>query len=284
MSGMSGGVRRESHTRENALMVTATKTDEHLDDPPLYQMRVAAALAPMHSEPLVASQQVSQQLSGHDVDVMDVEGDWVRARGEDDYEGWMHTGFLQSRDRPLEILPSRLVSLGCMTERDGGGKRNLPLRAFLADNERVISGEALDFVRLTNRFPMYGGAIAKSAHDLFPGTSYVWGGVTPWGADCSGLVQCVYALHGRMLPRDAWQQAELGMPVSGDFDALLPGDLLFFSDRPDKRVTHVGIALGGGQMVHLALGRGGYAVETMSSNDPYVAKLREKYLFARRLL
>jgi hypothetical protein len=171
MSGMSGGVRRESHTRENALMVTATKTDEHLDDPPLYQMRVAAALAPMHSEPLVASQQVSQQLSGHDVDVMDVEGDWVRARGEDDYEGWMHTGFLQSRDRPLEILPSRLVSLGCMAERDGGGKRNLPLRAFLADNERVVSGEALDFVRLTNRFPMYGGAIAKSAHDLFPGTS-----------------------------------------------------------------------------------------------------------------
>jgi gamma-D-glutamyl-L-lysine dipeptidyl-peptidase len=87
-----------------------------------------------------------------------------------------------------------------------------------------------------------------------------------------------------MLPRDAWQQAELGMPVSGDFDALHAGDLLFFTDRPDKRVTHVAIALGSGQMVHLALGRGGYSVETMSSNDSYVVKLREKYLFARRLL
>lgn len=261
-----------------------SNVDAHLDDPPLYQARVAAALAPMHSEPQVASQQVSQQLAGHDVDVVDIDGDWVRGRGDDDYEGWIHTGFLLPRDAPIDRSPSRRVSLGCVTERAGAGRRSLPLRAFLAADEHVVSGEALDIVRLTNRFPLYGAAIAKSAHDLFPGTSYIWGGVTPWGADCSGLVQSVYALHGRMLPRDAWQQAELGRPVAGDFDALIPGDLLFFSDRPDQRVTHVGIALGGGQMVHLALGRGGYAVETLSSNEAYVAKLRERYLFARRML
>src|SRR4051812_26867539 len=267
------GARREDRDGKSALIVTATTTDAPLDDPPLFRARVAAALAPMHSEPLVASQQVSQQLAGHDIDVVDVEGDWVRARGDDDYEGWIHTGFLQSRDATLDTSASRLVSLGCVARRDGGSGRNLPLRALLSADERVVSGEALDLVRLTNRFPLYGEAIARSAHDLFPGTSYIWGGVTPWGADCSGLVQCVYALHGRMLPRDAWQQAELGMPIAGNFDALIPGDLLFFSDRPDKRVTHVGISIGGGQMVHLALGRGGYAVETLTSNEPYVAKL-----------
>jgi gamma-D-glutamyl-L-lysine dipeptidyl-peptidase len=260
----------------------APKPDVVVDDAPLYRARVAAAIAPMHSEPLVASQQVSQQLAGHDVDVMDVEGDWVRARGADGYEGWVHTGFLLPRGEPLDASSWR-VSLGCVTERNGS-RRSLPLRARLADDEHVVSGEALDDVRLTSRFPMYGEAIARSACDLFPGTSYIWGGVTPWGADCSGLAQAVYALHGRMLPRDAWQQAELGMPIAGGFDALIAGDLLFFSDRPDKRVTHVGISVGGRKMVHLALGRGGYAVETLSSNDPYVVKLREKYLFARRLL
>jgi gamma-D-glutamyl-L-lysine dipeptidyl-peptidase len=232
----------------------------------------------------VASQQVSQQLAGHDIDVMDREGDWVSARGDDGYEGWIHIGFLHPQGTPLDRKASRLVSLGCATERAGDIKRNLPLRAFLRDDERVVSGEAIDASRLANRFPLHAAAIAKSAHDLFPGTSYVWGGVTPWGADCSGLVQSTYALHGRTLPRDAWQQAELGQAIAGDFDSLIAGDLLFFSDRPDKRVTHVGISLGGGRMVHLALGRGGYAVETLSSNDPYVAKLRERYLFAKRML
>jgi hypothetical protein len=254
------------------------------DDPPLFRTRVSAAIAPMHSEPLVASQQVSQQLAGHDLDVMDEEGDWFRCRGADEYEGWIHGGFLFSRASQLESSNGFRVSLGCVTERNDGSQRALPLRAILQRDERVLSGEALDPVRLTNSFPLYGGAIAQSAHDLFRGTSYIWGGVTPWGADCSGLVQATYALHGKTLPRDAWQQAELGRRVEGEFASLIAGDLLFFTDRSDKRVTHVGISLGGGKMVHLALGRGGYAVETLDSRDPYTMKLRERYLFARRML
>ena len=254
------------------------------DDPPLFRTRVAAALAPMHSEPLVASQQVSQQLAGHDIDAMDVDGDWVRARGDDGYEGWIHTGFLDSRAVAIDRSIPRRTSLGCTTERAGGARRTLPLRALLGNDERVIDGVAVDPARLTSKFPLYGDAIAASAHDLFRGTSYIWGGITPWGADCSGLVQSTYALHGRILPRDAWQQAELGRPVEGDYEALHPGDLLFFSDRLDKRVTHVGIALGPERMVHLALGRGGYSTETLNSDERYVVKLRERYLFSRRLL
>jgi cell wall-associated NlpC family hydrolase len=90
-----------------------------------------------------------------------------------------------------------------------------------------------------------------------------------------------------MLPRDAWQQAELGSAVDdaeGHFDSTEAGDLLFFTERPDRRPTHVGIALGQGEMVHLALGRGGYACERLHGRDPYVAMLRERYLFARRLI
>jgi gamma-D-glutamyl-L-lysine dipeptidyl-peptidase len=113
----------------------------------------------------------------------------------------------------------------------------------------------------------------------------LWGGVTPWGADCSGLVQSTFALHGLEMPRDAWQQAELGEDAGRDVGELRAADLLFFSDRPDKRITHVGIALGDRRMVHLALGRGGYGVENLSDRaDPYVAKLRERFLFARRVV
>jgi len=62
-------------------------------------------------------------------------------------------------------------------------------------------------------------------------------------------------------------------------------DLLFFSDRPDGHITHVAIAAGDGRIVHLALGRGGYAVECLDDDrDEYVGKLRARFLFARRVV
>jgi cell wall-associated NlpC family hydrolase len=135
------------------------------------------------------------------------------------------------------------------------------------------------------QFPPDEGAITRSAQLYFEGTSYLWGGVTPWGADCSGLVQTVFWLHGIQLRRDAWQQAEQGAPGESDLLAARKGDLLFFSDRVDGHITHVAIALGNQRLVHLALGRGGYAVDNLADErDPYVAKLRDRFVKARRVL
>src|SRR3954466_7716277 len=101
-----------------------SKAEGHVDDPPLYRARVAAALAPMHSEPLVASQQVSQQLAGHDIDVMDIEGDWIRGGGDDDDEGWMPTGFVLAGGRHIDHAASGRMSLGYGTKREGGARRS----------------------------------------------------------------------------------------------------------------------------------------------------------------
>ena len=109
--------------------------------------------------------------------------------------------------------------------------------------------------------------------------------MTPWGADCSGLVQTTFWLHGIQLRRDAWQQAEQGDAGDSDPLAARKGDLLFFSDQVDKHITHVAIALGNQRLVHLALGRGGYAVENLAdARDPYVAKLHQRFVRARRVL
>jgi cell wall-associated NlpC family hydrolase len=148
----------------------------------------------------------------------------------------------------------------------------------------VKSGEAIDAMQLASRFPRDGGAIIRSAQSLFEGAPYLWGGITPWGADCSGFVQTIFGLHGVALPRDAWQQSETGSDA-GALDEMKAADLAFFSDRDDKRVTHVAIALGAGHLVHLALGRGGFARENLRDRrDPYVGKLRERFLRARRVL
>ena len=237
----------------------------------------------MLAEPHVAAGQVSQQLAGHCVEIVEDQGDWLLVRGEDGYEGWMHRGYVvEQRDgSPAE----RRMSLGCIARGDDGIRWALPLRAFVPAHAVVESGDVLGVSEVAGRFPREAAAITRSAVELFVGTSYQWGGVTPWGADCSGLVQSTFGLHGVRLPRDAWQQARAGEDAGRDMFALEIADLLFFSDRADAHVTHVAISLGARRIVHLALGRGGYAIESLGDpSDGYVAKLRERFLFARRVL
>lgn len=81
------------------------------------------------------------------------------------------------------------------------------------------------------------------------GLPYVWGGNGPdvnGGWDCSGLTQAAYRAAGISIPRTTYDQVHTGTTVSEN--QLAPGDLLFYSTAGD--VHHVGIYLGGGQMVH----------------------------------
>jgi peptidoglycan DL-endopeptidase CwlO len=75
------------------------------------------------------------------------------------------------------------------------------------------------------------------------GVPYRWGGASPAGFDCSGLVMWVYGRLGVSLPHNAAALYGVGRPV--ERTALRPGDLLFFSG-----LGHVGIYVGKGRMIH----------------------------------
>jgi cell wall-associated NlpC family hydrolase len=248
---------------------------------------VRTPVAPVFAEPRVASPQISQLVAGRCLELLEKRNDWYRIRGPDQYEGWLHRGYLSPAPEEGARQTSNLdrVSLGCITTNGDGGRRAMPLGALLSPEERVKTGEVVSVAEQVTLFPPDEGAITRSAQLYFEGTSYLWGGITPWGADCSGLVQTTFWLHGIQLHRDAWQQAEQGAAGESDLLAARKGDLLFFSDRVDAHITHVAIALGNQRLVHLALGRGGYAVENLADErDPYVAKLRERFVKARRVL
>jgi gamma-D-glutamyl-L-lysine dipeptidyl-peptidase len=260
------------------------------------QVVVIGSYAPMHAEPKVSSPQVSQALGGHTLDVTESQGDWHQVRGDDGYAGWIHAGYLapvaplvaplapHAPVVPPRAAADRLTSLGCIVRNAGERRRVLPPAALLLPEDTIESGRALAPDALRREFPADPAAVARTAASIFEGTPYVWGGVTPWGADCSGLVQTAFRLHGIVLPRDAWQQAAVGEDAGTDPLALRAGDLLFFSDRDDRRITHVGIATGDRGMVHLALGRGGFALERLDDTDDlYVEKLRARFTGARRV-
>jgi cell wall-associated NlpC family hydrolase len=87
----------------------------------------------------------------------------------------------------------------------------------------------------------YGGVVGIAMQYL--GTPYVYGGSSPGGFDCSGLVMYVFNQIGVSLPHNAAAQYGYGMPVSRD--QLQAGDLVFFNG-----LGHVGIYIGGGQFIH----------------------------------
>ena len=80
----------------------------------------------------------------------------------------------------------------------------------------------------------------------YVGTPYAWGGSSPSGFDCSGLVQYVYKQAGKNLPRTTSQQEYSGTVIS--VNQAQAGDLIFWGSRGST--YHVAIALGGGQYVH----------------------------------
>ena len=244
---------------------------------------VASAVAPLNAEPRAASEQLSQSLAGHAAEILEVRDGWRRVRLEDGYEGWMHEGYLGAA--AASVRDARL-SLGC-TVREGaqGVERALPFGARVPRDATIVSGEAVEDAERRTRFPATGAAIASSAERWFAGTSYEWGGITPWGADCSGMVQAAFALHGVALPRDARIQAEQGKVVMASRESWRPGDLLFFSERADGRITHVALVANADTLMHVAIGRGGFAVERLDQPlDAYAVGLIGRLRSARRIL
>jgi hypothetical protein len=248
-----------------------------------------AAIAPMLCEPDVKTTQVSQLLHGHIALVVERNGLWLHVKGADGYSGWVHQGYVVTMPEPVPALAQtgwndpRPLSLGCAVRDEHGATRKLPLGALVTEGQARFGGLAMTLEERRQSFPPAADSITASAMTFFEGTSYEWGGVTPWGCDCSGLVSSSFHLHGVSVPRDAWMQATTGEPVEA-VRHLRPADLLFFSDEPDGKITHVAISLGGTRVVHLALGRGGYAVDDLESGDEYTDLLLMRYRFGRRVL
>jgi len=111
------------------------------------------------------------------------------------------------------------------------------------------------------------------------GGRYVWGGTNPKGFDCSGYVQYLYGKHGIKLPRTAFAQSKIGLPVDPNY--LKQGDLLFFLTDKKRNIpiTHVGIYVGNGQFIHAASKEKGIIISPLNTGS-----YADNFVGAKRVL
>ncbi|MGN1150004.1 MAG: NlpC/P60 family protein [Sutterella sp.] len=277
---------------------------------------VRVPIAEFKTKPAFSSVQTTQAVMGTPLQLLETVSGWHRVRLPEGYIAWVRGNqIVRLSDEAMfrfSTKPKLIVTVpeAAMSDEAGRPAGLLPagsavlsadlsgglFTAVLPDGRRVRLRES--DVGDINRFrhenavlrgkgrEAFSQAITETARSL-TGRSYLWGGATPAGADCSGFVSLVFRMHDIILPRDSDQMAGIGEREEGPdaWKRAEAGDLLFFGRKqgPDfaSRVSHVGIALGNGRFIH-SLGDV-HEASFIESDPDYDAYERNRFIGRVRL-
>ncbi len=246
----------------------------------------------LHKKPEFYGERLSQALFATLVTIHSQRNGYVRVTLPEGYSGWANINHVciisQVEWRKYQKSPKAFIASTEVSVRDEKGLTE-PYKLFfgteLAFSKRksglVFLHPSGDYspdkatVILRKSLKPAAGSIIKMAK-RFLGVPYLWGGITPYGYDCSGLVQIVYRMHGVELPRDSSRQMKVGEKIPRA--ELRKGDLLYFKG-------HVAISLGGDNIIHASGTRGMTVIESLNRDDTLYRKdLDEGFLLGRRVI
>jgi cell wall-associated NlpC family hydrolase len=211
------------------------------------------------------SERISQRVLGQPMSIKEIIDDrWCIATGDDNYTGYVERRFLtEGAVSPGAMICVPFASVRQSPERSAQLVVRLSIGSCVTRLENQGQWTQIGFpggetgwvmtVQFTDSQGLNYTHAPQRAMSLF-GTPYLWGGSSAYGIDCSGLTQLMYRLCGVMLRRDAHLQRDDSRFDHITFDALEPGDLVFFG-TPDK-VTHVGMHHSPGKYIHSTGGSG----------------------------
>ncbi|HRX85391.1 MAG TPA: C40 family peptidase [Phycisphaerae bacterium] len=284
-------------TALRVLGVAAVRSDMRLvpEDRPEGAERFGACVvttALTYAEPSEASGLRTQLTYGEPVFILDGTTDFLLVHASDGYWGWVRRACIRTMD---EAAFTAYTS----------AKRAILVEDVAVDGLRILRGAVLPFeFSVSGRVALSGPDGERwevSAHTVrafdtradaaerieralaLLHTPYVFGGVSPLGLDCSGLMQMLTRQTGVPLPRDAAQQFLTGRLVAPRWHraAIAPGDVLFFINACG-RIFHVGLALTADHFVHS--GPPEVKIDSLNPGDRLYAPGRERtFLAARRL-
>jgi cell wall-associated NlpC family hydrolase len=203
---------------------------------------------------------VSQMLLGETAQVLEQVDRWIRIKTTyDAYEGWVNPGqcaFISAETEKEWLNEPRLRRSYhrnyIVHHLESGDALCVPTGALLVYTDEGIRLPDGEYLKADINPPLIlTGNLIETAERLL-GIPYLWGGRSDLGIDCSGFVQLLFSLYGFTLPRDSGQQYQLAKPTITDLHSIQQaqsGDLVFFAN-PEKRITHVGIYITDGCLIH----------------------------------
>jgi len=207
------------------------------------------SIIPLRKEPRDASELISQVLYGESFKILESNSKWSFIElAFDQYRGWIDNKQFQTID--LKVFEKINASQSQYSKN---------LVEYIEQDQLIlfpivmgsnigcckVMKHGFEGVSISGKQPkksLIGTAL------MYLNAPYLWGGKTPFGVDCSGLVQMVYKINGYSLFRDASQQATQGEVLSF-IEESEAGDLAFF-DNDEGNIVHVGILLNDNYIIH----------------------------------
>jgi hypothetical protein len=207
------------------------------------------SICPVRIEPSDKSEMITQLLFGELCQLRDRKDNWFFISTiYDEYEGWIDAKQVTEISQNVNNQHICFQLTHSCHQQDnhipivlGSSLPNFDGLNFKINKEKFIyNGKSLE-ISEKNKTNI------KKIALKYLNAPYLWGGRSPFGIDCSGLTQMVYKFLNIPLPRDAYQQAEMGEIINFTSEAKM-GDLAFFGN--EESITHVGIVLDDNKIIH----------------------------------
>jgi gamma-D-glutamyl-L-lysine dipeptidyl-peptidase len=244
------------------------------------RVHVATNLTGLYEKPTFDMALSSELYFGTELEVLDEEEKWVFTRQRDGYLGWVYRSYLGEGLVPeathLVLAPS--------VELRAKPNETSEITTRLVSGTGVILQETLDGWSCVSANKT-GWLLSSSLRKLkelpetieerrkmhsedsmrMIGVPYLWGGISGNGIDCSGFTRLLHRWIGVDLPRDADMQHAAAKLVEPPLEV---GDLLFFAERDrERRITHVGVSLGGWKMIHASRRNNGVYIDDVQERE-----------------
>lgn len=259
----------------------------------LPRMHVRTNLTGLYERPTFGMPLSSELLYGTELEILDEQERWVFTRQKDGYLGWAYKAYLQEGfpEKPTHLI----LAPSCELHAQPDVMSEITTRIFSGTGvvfEETDAKWAKVRANKTGWMPL---SLLRAIADIpesieekrkiliedsmrLIGVPYLWGGTSGNGIDCSGFVRLLHRWVGVDVPRDADMQHAAAKPVEAPFEA---GDLFFFAESESKRkITHMGMSLGGWKMIHSSRGRNGVYIDNVQER----LSLKEIYVSAGSFL